>query len=88
MANMNVPKTIDEAIDEFAMSKRCAESLAHILTDILDDSKFECALEINDPAHPVQLMYACITAIQYRLKDIETIIYSVPALDRGTTATQ
>ena len=80
MAKETVTKTIFDAIDEFRLSKTCAESLTHILSDMVDDTPFSCTLEVIDPCHPVQRMYACITSIQHQLKAIETIVESMPSL--------
>jgi hypothetical protein len=80
MANDTVTKTICDAVDEFDLQHTCASSLTCIMHDLLDDYRFECDLEVNDPWHPAQRLYACINAIQHQLKTIENIVHTMPNL--------
>jgi len=70
-------KTLNDQIDDFNLQLVSAQSMSHILEDLILDSTEVCTLAISDPMHDVQRMHACILAIRSKLDEIKVTVFAM-----------
>ncbi len=80
MATNNVPRTINDAVDEFTLKKMNVASLMHLITDVMEEIQGK---DVNEPWSQVQKIHACASAALEKLEAMERIVCGMPALAKA-----
>ena len=73
-------RDMSDYLDALDGQRRYAQTLTHMLYDLLNDQHDKPDLDVNDPASVTQRMYACVEAIQDRLAAIGRIEEDISSL--------